>query len=434
MRKIILLLIVGLAVSFTACNKTKIESGTDQYIKNPDPAALAQRFTEVNMPVQWSNTNKSTQLAMSATVIWNLQSMTASIALAGGTTYGSGDFLSASCVDEYDDGIGGPSRIVVGFHDRGPEFFGNLVSLNFDYNATTPDLDEIVTPYSDFNDLEVMDDALWTAGEGFIRGAEVNKFDFVAPTAPATAWVLAATASLELPIFGASANSIYYNDITDDIWISSGSANNGLNDGGLIVLDALNPGADPVHKQIRDNAKHFDGEAGGFGLWLYANSPTISTVHIYNMLNYGFTSHDIGYAVTSLGKNAVDVFGNVAYLAMGADGVVRIDLDGSDTGIGTVSAASVNSLTGEPNFYGLANGVKTDGIFVYVAHGADGLVVYDMDLNYQASWDGDFNGDQNNNDGSCNYLDIAPGSTATTATLYVAFGRGGMNKIDITYP
>lgn len=449
MRKIILLLIVGFAVSFTACNKLQFNKDTSdpRIIKNPDPAALASRLIIVNQPVVWNNNTKSTSAVIfDATVEWNLESMQ--------NPYGAQDFLSASSV-EFDNDI-----VYVGFHDRGAEFYGNLVAIHKLKNGGVSNNDfklgEIQFETIDINDVEMANGKLWVAGESFKRGSEGLRFDVTVDGSGVPD--LTAASTLIMPISGVSANSI--TSIGNEVWISSGSAVNGSNNGGLLVVDATatDPQTIPYLKIERENAKHFDAE-GDFGVWLFGNGTGVSHMYLYNLAELegdpsryvDVKNAGLAYGVTAFGKNAVDVwiddraadansddgrtaadvtaFPNghpYAFCAMGADGVIKVDL--------ATTPMSVVYDTDESGMFGLANGVKTDGTYVYVAHGADGLLVYSMDLQtLLASYDGDFNGDTNTSDGSCNYVDIEE-IDANNSTLYAAFGRGGMVKISITYP
>lgn len=431
MKKNVLLLLIIMAVSFSACNKIQTDVDDSIFIKNPDPAALAARMTVVNQPVVWNTFKSTSAFVVPAVVEWNF----ASIENPNSPAH---DYLSATSVEESSD------YIYVGFHDRGEEFYGNLVSIGKIKDGGSGSdfrMDEIQFATIDINDIEMAGGFLWAAGESFKRGSEGLRFT-VALTGSGTTEVsnISQAATLIMPISGVSANSI--TSIGDEVWISSGSARNGSNNGGLLVVDATStdPSNMPFLNIKRENAKHFDAE-GDYGVWLYGNGGDNSNLYLYDLSvaegtpnRYEYVKDQtLTYGVTAFGKNAVDVWIDTdneshpyVFCAMGKDGVIKIDLALTPTTMGVVE------YTDESGMKGLANGVKTDGKYVYVAHGADGLLVYDLELNFIASWDGDFNADGNNADGSCNYVDIAE-STASSATLYVAFGRGGMNKILVTY-
>jgi hypothetical protein len=134
------------------------------------------------------------------------------------------------------------------------------------------------------------------------------------------------------------------------------------------------------------NAKHFDA-TGDWGVLLYGVGFNESNLVVWDMENLyaPVAEYTIPYDVTPNGKNAVDVNHDFAYLAMGNDGVVKVDLtDGS----------VVNRFDYDNG--GFCNGVTVDWRYIYVAYGADGLFVLDKDT-FEVLGNWDF-------DGSCNYV------------------------------
>lgn len=103
--------------------------------------------------------------------------------------------------------------------------------------------------------------------------------------------------------------------------------------------------------------------------------------------SFAFSTYNIPYDVTYLGKNGIDVTDGFAFLAMGDDGLIKVS-----TTDGTI-AATYNS-----NGNGDANAVMVDGDYVYLANGSDGLIILrTSDLSFVANY---------KYDGSCNYVDI----------------------------
>lgn len=416
MKKNILLLLIIMAVSFSACNKIQTDTvDTNSFVMDTDLAALQHLLTVHNTPLEWTSLNtKSTQATYTLVLDWTLDSPQ----LANGGTV---DPLSASAVEEQGD------YVYVGFHDFGDEFYGSILVVDKTKNliagATHSEL-------IDVNDLEINESlfsgTLFIAGESNKRGSEALKM-------ATSSGVLDVAVGIGMPIFGASANSI--TAVDDKVWVSCGGTNGQNLKGGLIVID---PGASPVDPLIlftQDNAKHFDADDTK-GLWIHGNNSDQTKFYTFeNLPNTTSTNTQLGTAtnpvdpvnVTALGKNAVDVVGNFGYVAMGSNGVYKISLDQSVGAVGSV----VNHFALPGTFTGLANGIKTDGDYVYVACGADGLVVLDMSLGFVGQWNGDssISGDIN---GSSNYVDIGVESTTGVKVLYVAFGIGGLRKITMT--
>lgn len=417
MKKNVLLLLIIMAVSFSACNKIQTDTvDTNSFVMDTDLAALQHLLTVHNTPLEWTSLNtKSTQTSYALVLDWTLDSPQ----LANGGTV---DPLSASAIEEEGD------FVYVGFHDYGAEFYGSIIVVDLDKNIITGAThSELI----DVNDLEINESlfsgTLFIAGESNKRGSEALKM-------ATSSGVLSAAVGIGMPIFGASANSI--TAVNDKVWVSCGGTNGQNMKGGLIVIDPGSSPVDPLTLFTQDNAKHFDAD-GTKGLWIHGNNGDQTKFYVFGNLPATTSENSqLGTAVTdpigvtALGKNAVDVDGDYGFVALGSNGVYKIDLRSGTEGV------VIQHFELPGNFTGLANGVKTDGDYVYVACGADGLVVLDMDLNLLGQWNGDssISGDIN---GSCNYVDIGAsesisGTGAGDKVLYVAFGVGGLRKITMT--
>jgi len=396
MRKNVLLLVVSLALVFTGCNKTKtdIDTSTDRTFEmNNDLASLSERFTVVNEPIEWTNyIYKSSQLnPVSFNEDWRL------LPYISGT-----DTLSASCVDALS------GFVYVGSHLNNykvtpAEAWGGEIAI---VDLSGPSLvGSAYDPLVDYNDMEISSsdpNNLWIAGENNNRGSVILRVD-VSAIPPFTS----AGPTLEMSIFGTSGNSITI--AGSDLWVSSAThPTTPTISGGLLAINKNFPAQTNYSFPVAQ-AKQFDAD-GTHGVLLYGNSPTQSYIRVFDMNNlYSFVDYPLnGYDVTDLGKNAVDVSQGYAYLAMGDDGVIKVDL---------TSGAVVNQFLNYGKGY--ANGVKVDGTYVYVAYGQGGFYLLDKtDLSAVGHWDTVY---------SCNYVAIDPVELpATSNHVYLANGRAGL--------
>lgn len=436
MRKIILLLIVGFAVSFVGCNKLGTDPATNsRFTADTDLTALQQLLTVQNTPLEWTNvanSTKSTQ-TIGLTLNWTFDSPKK----ANGTSGVNGDPLSASAVEE--DG----NFVYVGFHDYDSEIYGAIIALKKDGSLVAA---SIHSDLIDVNDLEIGTDptTLYVAGESNARGAEALKVSI-----NTTSGVLGLDQSLGMPIFGSSGNSVTVVNNTD-LLVSVGGRNQARDGvGGLMVIDLVGNNDPYSLYDSKEDVKQFDAD-GVNGIWIRQGA-TNTTVFMYifnNLTNdysvvggspFALGTAGIPASVTNLGKNAIDVAGNYAYMALGESGVYRVDLTsatpGSTSARFNLHEYFLANNIGNQWTGGYANGIKTDGTYVYVAYGADGLVVLNMDLTFVAQWNGDdpVSGATADNNGSCNYVDIGNESVYTSGgtgvVLYVAFGVGGLRKI-----
>jgi len=409
MRKNVFLLIVSLALTFTACNKVKTDIENGQFVLNTNTAALQDRVSVVNEPLDFvTSTTKSTAVTYSLQNIWNV---------APALTTQSASSVAIDGTDVY-----------VGFHVRGNTYNGEILKVSQSSTLTLASWG-LSSTLVDINDLEynASDNALYIAGESDKRGAEALMINL------ASSGVSNTPSTLGMPIFGASGNSVtrITAGTNELLWVSAGGTQVSNSQGGLMELDlAATTPADPSTIKLANEAKQFDSD-GAYGLWIYGNG-SYTFFNVFNALTnttkslrQAYTSTIINKPVTDYGKNAVDVKGTVGYVAMGAAGAYKIDLAG-------VPGATLATYYDAANL-GLANGIATDGTYVYVAHGADGLIVLKAsDMSEVGRWNGTTrSGTTEFNNGSCNYVAVGA-TTGTTTDLFVAFGTGGLMKLQFT--
>jgi hypothetical protein len=397
MRKNVLLLVVSLALVFTGCNKTKtdIDSTARSLELNTDLTSLAERFVVVNEPIEWTNyIYKSSQLSPVTFVeAWRLLPFVDA----------NNDTLSASSVDVAN------GMVYVGSHMHEytrPDFTvsgangGEIAVVDANVSNTNGAAALVVSAYDplvDYNDIEITaadPNNLWIAGENFDRGSVILRMDIATNTLSPT---------LEMSIFGSSGNSITVSG--NDLWVSSATSTN--IPGGLLAINKNYP-AQTNHSSPVPQAKQFDA-TGDYGVLLYGESSTMSHIRVYDMHNlYSFVDYPLaGFDVTDLGKNAVDISQEYAYLAMGDDGVIKVNLTN-----GIIEQQFLNFGKGN------ANGVKVDGAYAYVAYGQGGFYLLDKsDLSAVGHWDTEY---------SCNYVGIDPGEPILSNHVYLANGRANL--------
>lgn len=404
MKKLIFMMIIFTSLIFGGCNKF---NGNENLVRNfdmnTDLASLSERFTIVNEPITWANDNFKSSSSVGFNEVWRLESYIDA----------NNDTLSASSV-EIIDGI-----IFVGSHlnnykSASINGTGGEIAIISSVNGITPTL--IGSAYdavTDYNDMEIGKNDptnLWIVGDNNSRGAVILKVGLPAPG------FVSAGPTLEMPIFGTSGNSITAKG--NQLWVSSAThSTNPVNGGGLMVLQQDVPDQYSYSFTVAQ-AKQFDSD-GAFGVLLYGESSTKSWIRVFDMDSptFDFTDYPLnGYDVTSLGKNSVDVNGGFAYLAMGDDGIIKVNLA---TGVIVKSFKS----TGK----GMANGVKTDGQYVYVAYGQGGFYLLDKtSLIAIGHWNTEY---------SCNYVEIDPvEQPANSNHIYLANGRAGLiclERIDL---
>ncbi len=366
--KYIYTIVLSISLLFISCNKdlqkdiNPTEDNKSAVVFVTDNNLLEQRIELVNEAVVFEG--KATN-ELRYTWVANLLP----------STYGD-ITLSASCVDADAD------KIYVGWHSRGDSLIGEISVIDM----SNPDMPALAQWQMfdgiEFNDVEVRTDK----SKIFFAGHAKNDISYGHigdNTAMAMSWNvdgdgLISTFNWEKYLNGYSANSITY-VANNTIWVSKGSV------GGLTVFDGENT-SDVKLDQEMNNAKHFDA-TGEYGVLLYGVGFNKSVIRVWNLWNLynNYQDFNIPFDVTNLGKNAVDVNFHFAYLAMGNDGVVKVDLR---------NGMVVNRFDFENG--GFANGVYVDFKYVYVAYGKDGLFILDKHtFEVKGNWDYDV---------SCNYV------------------------------
>lgn len=362
--------IFGMALVFlvSACNKDNQDiintTQGDQkvaFVTNKD--ALKDRIQIVNQPISFTG-DKSSGLNYT----W-LANITPSVI--------NGVTLSATCVDGFGD------KAYVGWHARGAEMYGELTTISVEIPNTPLMVQSGSFTGQEFNDLEVKGSLgkLFVAGNANQNLAGGSIGDNAAMTMSFDVDVdgyVGNYVNWEHYLPGYSANSITY-VANQTLWVSKGAQ------GGLTVFRDYDLNEIKLDMEV-SNAKHFDA-TGDWGVLLYGVGFNESVVVVWDMNNLyaPVAEYTIPYDVTSQGKNSVDINGDYAYLAMGNDGVVKVDLTNGNV------VANFDNDNG-----GLCNGVTVDWRHVYVAYGSDGLFVLDKEtFEVKGNW---------NYDGSCNYV------------------------------
>jgi hypothetical protein len=471
-KNILLVLTIVLAVSFSACNKEKINKvNPDNLVLNLNKAELQERITPLNFKVDFANlksgpTTTSPELwavaqiaagtiqiieynwtytypnpmlfsdgsvnpLQGTTVTQTNQDPKAPVA-EDGTNY---TLASQSTIGTFPLSVTGAGALggkaYFSSHIRGGEYGGEIFIVDYDYNdldgTEIAALGTITDNSADYNDLTIdaVDGDLWLAGDNRQRGAIVRYAALTDLTVAVSASSSnAAYAPVPLyvfgtPLLGPSGNSVSIHG--DQLWFVAG----GQSYGGLLVM---NKDVETLYTRTdKTNAKHFDmaediDGSGYFGAFLWGDDNFTNdnaNLRIFNTSNgpFSYTDYTVAADVTPYGKNAIDVDFNSSnsfvFLAMGEDGVFRID----DAGVQTHSFNAMPPTYGGED--GLANGLVVHGDYVYVAWGAHGLVVLDKaDLSFVGQWNGI---------GSCNYVAVDTSHADTnTAIMWVGNGTGGM--------
>lgn len=369
MKKFLLSLLSAILIfGFSSCEKEKITN--DQKQPNlqiiTDQDILSSLITPVNQPVEFKGANAS---ELNYTWVYNIS--------PGDLANGSG--MSASTVDAYD------KAVYAAWHTRGVDYGSYLVSLSI-INPDNPNvLQAVYFEDFDINDIELKTnvDRLFVAGASLV---DINGNSVGDRNAMAMGMDVNTGGSLDMNssdfwmahFYGASANSITY-VANQTLWLSTGSR------GGLTVFRDYDQ--EDIELSIdATNSKHFDA-TGDYGVLLSGTGFNESVLRVWDMSNLYApeTTYTIPYDVTPQGKNAVDINYNYAYLAMGNDGVVKVDLTNGEV---------VHRFDNDNGAF--CNGVATDFRYVYAAYGADGLFVLDKEtFELVGNW---------NFDGSCNYV------------------------------
>jgi hypothetical protein len=359
---------LALVFVFASCNKDNIDPNASAKVDKKvvfvtDQDALKDRIEIVNQPVSFG-TKSTTDLDYT----WLANIHPGEV---------NGVRLSAVTVDGYGD------KAYIGWHAFGTDIYGELITVSLEIPGTPLMVQSASFIGQEFNDLEVKgsEGKLFAAGEAEqkLDGSSIGDNAAMAISFDVDVdGYVGNYVNWEHYLPGYSANSITY-VANQTLWVSKGSQ------GGLTVFRDYDLDEVKLDMEL-SNAKHFDA-TGDWGVLLYGVGFNESKLIVWDMnsLYAPVAEYTIPYDVTPLGKNSVDINGDFAYLAMGNDGVVKVDLtDGS----------VINTFDYENGAF--CNGVTVDWRYIFAAYGADGLFVLDKDT-FEVL--GNFN-----YDGSCNYV------------------------------
>jgi len=368
MRKSVFFIGIAFILILSACTKDNADTNSSAQLEkkvvfNTDQDVLKDRIEMVNQQVSFDN--KSTA---DLDYTWLVNIYPSEV---------NGVRLSAVTVDGEGD------KAYIGWHAAGADRYGELSTISTEIPGNPLMVQSALFDGQEFNDLEAygFTARVYAAGEaehdlngGSIgdNAAMVLAFDIDGDG------YLGNYVVWEHYFSGYSANSVTIVDYSK-IWVSKGS------EGGLTATSGNFP--DQIDYELElSNAKHFDA-TDEWGVLLQGVGTNESKLIVWDMYNLyaPIAEYTIPFDVTPLGKNSVHIDGNYAYLAMGNDGVVKVDLtDGS----------IVSNFDNENG--GFCNGVTVDWTYAYVAYGSDGLFVLDKET-FEVL--GNFNFD-----GSCNYV------------------------------
>lgn len=372
MKKHVLILLLCLAISSCQENNGEIlpsEEFVPAFIVDTNLAQLAKRVSVSNQ-VAFDVKDDQTNLTYNKVADVSPNQV-------------NGHILSATGVAYLDD------LVYVTYHVRGDVYGGEILTFDVSSPSQPQLISSLVDEFADYNDIMMgqFSSNVWVAGARDIYnsgyentdGAIATKIGLNNDKTPKN------VASWEIPLLSYSASSITRvqppaGASNGRIFITSGSK------GGLEVVRG-NDENEIFHSRQTDNAKHFD-YYNEQGVFLRGIDGSSSAIDVYALDDsFAFSTYNIPYDVTYLGKNGIDVTDGFAFLAMGDDGLIKVS-----TTDGTI-AATYNS-----NGNGDANAVMVDGDYVYLANGSDGLIILrTSDLSFVANY---------KYDGSCNYVDI----------------------------
>lgn len=367
MKKLILL---TLAIVCLSCSEDSLENTPEnsfgpEFIINSETASLASRVSRSNAPAMDG-------LGVSYTKI-------AEVAPNEINGYG----LSATGVTRLND------KVYVTYHVRGEVYGGEILTFDVSDPSNPQLIHSLVDETADYNDIMMGQGKVnvWVAGARDIyasgyqntNGAIATKIRLNGQKLPSN------DATWELPLTSYSASSITRVDPPRGssggrIFVTTGSS------GGLTVVRG-NDEEDILHARQVNNAKHFDYD-NDKGVFLRGIDASSSEVDVYALDDsFGYNTYTIPYDVTFLGKNGIDVEGDFAYMALGDDGLVKMNI---------TTGQIENTFHSGGN--GDANAVFVDDDLIYLANGSDGLIILNKsDLSFVTSY---------KFDGSCNYVEV----------------------------
>jgi len=337
----------ALALVVISCAKEKIsyvEGGDERTTLITDQAQLNNRIQIYNTPVYFG---KGKAAASPFTYVAKVDPPTVnSVSLWATSVSKQGDYVYVTYHTK-NDPYGGSIEVIDVSNPSSPVLISQLLLNDTDIHEAYPEGSYLF--YSGQRDVF---SSPYDTATGF-RGAVAGRIDL-------SGGVLTSTLT-ESSFKGYAINSITRNG--GKIHMISGDKNGG------IILSNFNfvPSTDPKELVDFDNG-HFLTRKGSKVVALEGGQSGSSKVHYYN---YQTTKpadaaiYSLPFSTTLLGRNALTIDGDDAWLAMGADGVVKMSLaDGSYT----------------QYYFGVDDVAKSVAVgtdYLFVAQGNDGLIIVD---------------------------------------------------------
>jgi len=179
-----------------------------------------------------------------------------------------------------------------------------------------------------------------------------------------------------------------------------------------------------IDQDLYDNAKYLDIELTARypkQITLEGGRNTAGTLHVYTVGKSDASAHlkiDLGEVNTQDTQNAVDLYQNIAYLALGAGGMKAFDITKAPD-----NTPKYQMTKADPENEIVCNAVASDGTMVYMAMGAGGLWVAPL---ANADAEGNLPPFEASNFGSsANFVTYDP----TSGLIFVAGGTQGLKII-----
>lgn len=355
-------IIIIVFITIISCEKEKATTPVKQsaFTINKNTTILNDRVHYYNEPIQFENSAKSSS-SLNYTLVASIESPTV-----------NGNKLSATSL------CGFPGRTYVGFHTKGNDIAGELLSLDVSNPHEPIILQSAQSDIFDINDVSISKKApqIWICGDALgNNGGQAYAMEFSLNSEFAHEeednWTRFSSAY--------SGNSITETVLDGEsvLWLTSGS------NGGLEVFRNTN-----INELLIDapanNTKHFDA-GRDFGVMLIGDGENHSILRVFDLKNnLNQNDIDLPYTIDHLGKNGIFIDGQMAFLALGNSGLVIVDLK---------SGNIVNSFKSEE---GIANSVFVEKDYIYLAYGNAGLFILDIkNLDVLGNY---------KYDGSCNYV------------------------------
>ena len=263
-----------------------------------------------------------------------------------------GNVLSATDVFFNDD------FAFISYHLNGAEFSGAIDMLNLT-SVNSPSFSmNYINSVREFNALAVSNDKVYLAGQrnidesGYTDNGTKGATLFIADILGGN--VLEEPSSWEeIPMPSFSGNGVHLLS-ENQLLFASGATGGGFFE--------VNTATDEISKsEVKDYAKYVSGNdnyklklVGGF-----------SNAKLLVETDGSQKEIDLGVsAIPENGKNVIAYFGNTAYITLGSNGIVVVDLERSEV--------LKHYMTDK---VGLTNGVAVDDDFVYLANGESGLLL-----------------------------------------------------------